>query len=430
MVVRRSLTRLSFVLASALVVLLPGVARAAPGDLDHSFGGGDGIVLYQHGTDGDGQKMLLQADGKVVVAGQVVAGTHDEDLLLARYNKDGTPDTTFGGGDGVVTVDFMGGYDDMWGLNRMSDGRYVVVGYAEPPSGSVDDLAVARFTPNGKLDHTFSGDGKTTSTLPGYTHLYGWRSMVQANGKIVVVGEADHDTGPSNMLVVRYTKGGTRDNTFSGDGRLVVDLGGDDFAWDVKRLADGSLLVVGGADGSPEGRIGLIWVTPSGHLDGSHGGGDGKAVVDLVHGNTQEEARAVFPLSSGKLLVVGNAQDVVGPSSQGDVFVARLTASGGKDLTFGGGDGLVGSDGGDWESLFGVARRSDGTMVAAGFDPGFFVVRLRADGSADPAFGTGGFAKPFGSSGRGNDAVFRPNGRVVATGENKHDQAATVQLLG
>jgi uncharacterized delta-60 repeat protein len=431
MAIRRSLTRVSFVLASAVVVLVPGVARAAPGDLDHSFGGGDGIVTYQHGNGGFGQKMLLQPDGKVVVAGDVVAGSTDSDLFLARYNKDGTPDHSFGGGDGVVTRDFLGGYDDWWGLNRMSDGRLVVVGYAEPPGGSPDKIAVARFSASGTRDNTFSGDGKTTTTIPGYSGADAWRSVLQSNGKLVVVGEGfPSGGGGDDIVVLRYNVDGTLDSTFNGDGRLAVDLGGNDFAWGANILQGGTIVVVGGANTSSEGKIGIIWVKPSGYLDTAFGGGDGKAAVNLVNGNNQEQARAVFPLSSGKLLVVGNARASGGSNSQ--VFEARLDANGAKDSTFGGGDGVVLSGGGGDDVDFGASRRSDGTVVVGGWTDlsGFFVERLRPDGSADPAFGTGGFARPFGSAGLGYDAVFRSDGRVVATGVNKHNQVATVQLLG
>jgi uncharacterized delta-60 repeat protein len=419
------------VLTVAVVVLASGVARAAPGDRDHSFGGGDGIVKYDGGGSDAGQKILRQPDGKIVVAGQVETGGTNEDLFLGRYTSSGAPDTTFGGGDGVVRLDFLGGYDDMWALNRYPDGRLIVAGYAEDSGGTFDHIAVARFTATGKRDTTFSGDGKTTTAISGYPSLFGWRSVLQDNGKLVVVGEAvpSGGGGASDLLVVRYRTDGHLDPTFSGDGKKVVNLGGDDYAWDVRLLDGGTILAAGSADSASEGRMSLVWLTPSGSLDTARGGGDGKAIVDMVPGNSTEVVRAVFVLSSGKLLVVGEADKAAGPGTGIDVFEARLMPNGGKDTTFGGGDGVVGTDGGDNEVLFGAKRQSDGKVVAAGFNPGFFVVRLRKDGTADGNFGTGGFSKPVGGGGgRANDVVIQPDGRIVVTGDS-NDDVATLRLL-
>jgi uncharacterized delta-60 repeat protein len=419
-----------FVLTVALVVLASGVAMAAPGNLDHSFGGGDGIVTYNGGGSDGGEKILRQPDGKIVVAGQVETGGTNEDLFLGRYTANGAPDTTFGGGDGVVRLDFLGGYDDMWALSRYPDGRLITAGYAEDPGGTFDRIAVARFTAKGKPDIHFSGDGKTTTTIPGYSNVFAWRSVLQDNGKLVVAGEADPAGGGStDLFVVRYKKDGHLDPTFSGDGRRVVNLGGDDFAWDVRLLDGGTILAAGGADTPSEGRMGLVWLTPSGNLDTTRGGGDGKATVNLLPGNSSETARAVFELSSGKLVVVGDGDKAAGHATGSDVFEARLKPNGSKDTTFGGGDGVVGSDGGGDENIFGARRQSDGTVAAAGFNAGFFVVRLRPNGTADGSFGTGGFAKPFGGEGRANDVAIQSDGRIVATGDS-NDNVTTLRLLG
>jgi uncharacterized delta-60 repeat protein len=229
---------------------------------------------------------------------------------------------------------------------------------------------------------------------------------------------------------VRYKTDGHLDPTFSGDGRKVVNLGGDDYAWDVRLLDGGTILAAGGANTPTEGRMGLVWLTPSGNLDMTRGGGDGKATVDLVPGNSTEVARAVFVLSSGKMLVVGEADNAAGPATEIDVFEARLMPNGGRDTTFGGGDGVVGSDGGGNDVLFGAKRQSDGKVVAAGFNPGFFVIRLRRNGAADGSFGTGGFSKPLGGGGRANDVVIQPDGRIVVTGSaGADDDVVTLRLL-
>jgi uncharacterized delta-60 repeat protein len=427
---RRSLSVIT-VAAVVLLMFAPAIAQAAPGDLDHTFGGGDGVVKFDSGGQDYGQKMLRQPNGKIVVAGQSSSPQHDENLLLARYTKDGKPDTTFGGGDGVVTVDFLGGYDDAWGLARMSDGRLVVAGEAEDPAGTFDRVAVARFSPTGHLDTAFSGDGKTTTSVPGFPHSFGWRCLVQANGKVVVVGEADNASG-SDLLALRYQENGALDPTFSGDGRLTVDLGGRDGAWDVQQLSGGTMLAAGWSDITGEGRSALVWITPSGTLDHQEGGGDGKAIVDVEPNNANEIARAAYVLASGKIVLVGDLSRAGG--AHGDLYVARLKANGALDPTFGGGDGAVQTDAGGDEGMSGARRTSGGEIVVAGEttknqEARFLVVRFKSNGSPDPTFGTNGFSRPFTTSSFGNDVEILGDGRILATGSSDSD-AVTLRLLG
>jgi len=417
--------------AFMLIVLAATPAHAAPGDIDPTFGGGDGIVGIDRGDTDAGQKVLVLPNGKFLLAGQG-GNFPDTDLLLARFTKDGEPDATFGGGDGVVTVDFFGGFDDMFGLNRMPDGRIVVAGHAQDAHDTSDRVAVARFKPNGLLDHSFSGDGKATAAIPGLGFSAAWRSLVQPNGKVVLVGNAEPEPGePGDLIAVRLNVDGTFDSGFNGDGRFVLDLGGDDGAWDVRTLPNGDLLAVGWSNLTDEGRIALVWLTPSGHLDPGEGGGDGRTLIDLVPNNATEFARAVFVLPSGKLLIVGNADRAVRPKSKGDVFEARLKANGLRDTSFGGGDGWVACDGGGSDELvLGARRGTDGSMVVAGTsDLGFFVARLKPNGAADHSFGTNGFAKTFPPSSRANDAVILGNGKILVATDVSHD-AAAVRLLG
>jgi uncharacterized delta-60 repeat protein len=429
MALRRALV--SALLAALALTALPAApAHAAPGDLDTTFGGGDGFVTYDSGDTDAGQKILRQPDGKIVVVGDAVSQAKDTDVFLARYRKNGTPDPNFGGGSGIVSLDFMGGYDDMWALNRTTDGRLVVAGFAENPAGTVDRVAAARFMPNGNPDNSFSGDGKTSILFPGYPFAFGWRSVLLPNGKLVVVGEASTSGGQTDLFVVRFRPNGTLDSSFSGDGRFAIDLGGDDGAWDVRRLPDGTLLAAGWSNRATEGRTAMVWLSPNGTLNHAYGGGDGKATIDLVPNNQQEYARAIFPLASGKVVVVGNADKAAAGGSDQDLYVARVKPNGTRDTTFGGGDGVVGTEGGGSEAMFGARRTSGGTIVAAGFrDLGFFVARLRPNGTADPSFGTGGFANPFGSNSRANDVVILGNGKVVVAAQ-VNDDVMTARLQG
>ncbi len=105
-VVGRWLATRAVVFALVVGVAVMGYAtgaHTAPGDLDSSFGSG-GKVTTDFTVSGFGMDVAVQDDEKVVVAGGAYTGpTTGSDFALARYNPDGTLDTTFGSGGKVTT---------------------------------------------------------------------------------------------------------------------------------------------------------------------------------------------------------------------------------------------------------------------------------------------------------------------------------------
>ena len=164
--------------------------------------------------------VALQPDGKIVVAGHEYRylKTTGSDFVVARYNPDGSRDDTFSG-DGLVTMDFGGHDDEAKAIVVQPDGKIVVAGYSvELDADDVPsrDFALARYNPDGTLDDTFSGDGKRTTNFADDT---AHDIALQPDGKIVVGGSASGD-----FALVRYDQGGQLDPTFSGDGRATVGL--------------------------------------------------------------------------------------------------------------------------------------------------------------------------------------------------------------
>src|SRR5947208_8071390 len=124
--VRESVTGL---LAALLVTLsLAHAVQAAPGDLDSTFDS-DGRVTTDFAGNSDVPFALaIQTDGKLVVAGRTWTGTKF-DFALARYNPDGSLDSTFDF-DGRVTTAFPGGSAEAFALAIQADGNLVVAGRA------------------------------------------------------------------------------------------------------------------------------------------------------------------------------------------------------------------------------------------------------------------------------------------------------------
>ncbi|MCP4093804.1 MAG: hypothetical protein GY747_10185, partial [Planctomycetes bacterium] len=163
----------------------------------------------------------LQADGKIVVAGYSNNGV-DNDFMLARYDTDGSLDTSFGGGDGFTTTAIGSGGDIAWSLALQADGKIVLAGQSS--NGSNDDFAYARYNSDGTLDTTF--DSVPLNTLNGTPSFTEGGAAVVLDAD-VTISEAELDalnSGNGNydgasVTLVR-NGGASADDVFSATGTL------------------------------------------------------------------------------------------------------------------------------------------------------------------------------------------------------------------
>ena len=127
------------------------------GSLDNGFGT-EGIMITIFGTEDEvATSVAVQPDGKIVAVGQTTF-FQDSDFALARYQSDGTPDTTWGM-NGMQTTDFHSGGDFAAGMVIQPDGKIVVVGSAL--NGLHSDFAIARYLSGlilGVIDFSFVGE--------------------------------------------------------------------------------------------------------------------------------------------------------------------------------------------------------------------------------------------------------------------------------
>ncbi|MFN6130640.1 MAG: beta strand repeat-containing protein, partial [Planctomycetota bacterium] len=151
----------------------------ANGSLDTSFGTG-GKVTTAIGTSTDrGDSVTVQPDGKVLVGGYAfIAGT--QDFALVRYNADGSLDATFGTG-GKVTTDIGTSDDQGYSVTIQPDGKIVVAGT------TTEEFALARYNADGTFDTTF-GSGGIVTTRVGWNTSIAYSVTLQSDGKIVVSG--------------------------------------------------------------------------------------------------------------------------------------------------------------------------------------------------------------------------------------------------
>jgi uncharacterized delta-60 repeat protein len=329
----------------------------------------------------------------------VVAGTANQDFGVARYNWDGSPDTTFNPGgalppytEGVVTTD-ISGFDQCYAVAIQSDGKIVAVGYS-----GLTDFAVVRYNTDGSLDTTtfnptgsFGGPpnspGMVTTEVGTYDYGYAVAIQVIASEeKIVVAGVV---SGANNDLgVLRYNSDGSLDDTFDSDGIVTTDFNStDDQAWGVAvQPADNKIVAVGNSGND----FAVVRYNSDGSLDDTFDS-DGKVTTDL--GTSGDYGKAVAIQSNGKIVVTGY--------NNNDFGVVRYNSNGSLDTTFNPGgmfppyiEGILTTSLGTSDLGYGVAIQSNGKIVAAGRanmgNLDFGVVRYNFNGSPDLTFDSDG----------------------------------------
>jgi uncharacterized delta-60 repeat protein len=281
------------------------------GTPDSTFGTGGEVMTAFQGMNG----VAAGGDDTGVVvtsSGQLVAlNDNAGQFVLARYNSNGSLDTTFGQGGYVITA-VSGGVSGYTTLLQQPNSGDLIVTHAQ--GGGVWDLY--RFTANGTLDTSFGTGGIVTTTAAGgpeHAALY-LNAGPTNDGQIVVAGQASNGT----LLLARYNTNGSLDNTF-GTGGIVQTQISIGFAQDVALDTNGRIVVTG--DNSAGSAIELARINVNGTPDTTFG--NGGLVTTTVGTSSVGEGLAIYPIA-------GTANDrdivVVGPSSNGtksDVSVAR-----------------------------------------------------------------------------------------------------------
>lgn len=346
------------------------VRYTAAGSLDASFGGGAGFVWTPIGSADDyGNSVALDSQGRIVVAGFYYVGTVP-DIFVVRYTGDGILDTSFGG-DGIVTTSIAIGNDSGHAVALDGQGRIVVAGYTY--NGTNNDIAVLRYTEDGTLDASFGGGDGIVTTPVGIGDDYGRSVLIDSQGRIVVAGHFSNGSNLSDFVVVRYKTDGTLDTSFGGDGIVTIGQAVEEYAY--------------------------------------------SAVLD----------------DKGKITVTG--------SSVGDIFVLRLNSNGTTDTSFGEGAGTVTTS--IWPDLdvgFSVAIDSRGRIVVAGYSDNsatgsnmdFALVRYNSDGSLDTSFcdGAGRLVTPIGTGNDfGRSVAIDGQGRIVVAGSSDSSTVSDIAVV-
>ena len=336
----------------------------AAGNLDSSFGTGGIATTDLGGNDDEANDAALLPNGGFVVVGQAdPAGLAHADFGVVRYTPDGSPDPGFNT-TGIVTTDIGGRGDVANAVAVQPDGKIVVAGEAETAPGRFD-FAVVRYNPDGTLDPGFDGDGIVTTDLGSGSDVANAIAL-QGDGKIVVAGGTDED-----VALARYLPDGKLDPTFNGSGTVVSNIG-TNLANGVAITPGGTILIAGTRSG-PNGLDAIVaGFTTSGALDLRFGHG-GVAQADL---SGQDDFGNDLALDAqGNIVVVGTSDDPCSspacgptppPPTGPDIALVRFTPDGTLDTTFADHGILMADFQGASDNGDALAIDPQGRIVAAG----------------------------------------------------------------
>lgn len=438
---RHKLQRLSLLLGICLIILSTGAAVRADGGfaiLDPGFGNG-GFVLDDFGGDADaGRAIVVQADGKILVAGET-----NDDFLLVRYHADGTLDTGFGSNSGYVTTDFGQTVDAAHDVTIQPDGKIVMAGAA---SG---DFALARYDGDGALDTSFAEGGRTTTDFGDVADV-AFAVTIQPDGKILAVGKANPTgTGNQKVALARFLADGSLDASFGDGGRVTFPfVAEDDLGWSDARAVvlrpNGKIVVVGtwywleplpGPPAMPaipliQSDMVVAQLEPDGQFDPQFGPG-GIVTIDFFGREDRALSGALQP--DGKIVVSGSA---LPQRRSHDFAMVRLDADGSLDTAFGAG-GFVAADLSPALNVYDSSETphalllgADGKITLVGDvsvvynESDLALVRFMADGSLDPSFDEGDgmvITDLTGGLDYGSAAALQPDQRILVTGRCDDD---------
>jgi uncharacterized delta-60 repeat protein len=386
------------------------IARYDPdGALDASFANATGRVV--NGTVQFSNAVALQPDGKMVIAG--LGGDATADVAVARYNSDGSVDTSFNI-VGRVMTDIEGRSDFAKDVQIRPDGRIFVLAQSNDADGA-GLLAVVCYDRDGALDTSFNGTGILLTTLLPSSFTSGGIAL-QMDGKIVVAGLAWTSITNTDIAVQRFNDDGTLDTGFGTNGTVVTDMGAGRAEMTSRVVAqpNGKILVVASTDIDGRWDFALARYDKDGNPDTTF---NGTGIVHTDVGNHSSDfAYDAYVEPDGKIVVVGSSD----AHGYDQIAIARYNADGTLDESFGGSNVYRYRHGGEPTPLSDNVAVYDPTLAAANGHEGNYAGATMTVGRHDGANADDQFSATGNLVFDGADVVL--SGIVVGTETNSGGQ--------
>jgi len=410
------------VLASVAMTTAAHVS-AADGDSDQSFFAGR--VLHEFGGPSTFSDAAVQSDGKIVATGKVeIAGV--DNILVARFNTDGSLDTTFNS-TGWRSIRLGLGHSEGNSVLTQSDGSIFIRAVSDGTVGPTlyRDALVIKLTPSGAFDTTYAA----LWGVPGVRYLNfspptisgGPSTMAfDSVGRLVVIGTVTDPSAtdpfrPTSSYVTRLLPTGEYDTDFSADG-LQEFLTPTEASFSSVAITTGDKIVVGGSRriGSGSETHGIVAkFNTDGTPDLSF---DTDGWVDV---SSAQAIGGVALQADGKIVVAGIT--VIGGAQTS--LASRLNSSGSIDTTFGASGSFV-YPASDAALFYDLLIEASGKIVIFGFTGthhykfDLLAVRLTGNGTLDSSFGNNGTSRtPVGFSVIGSAGTVQSDGRYILVGQ-------------
>jgi uncharacterized delta-60 repeat protein len=395
------------ILAGLLVLALaPAAAQARAGEPDRAFGRSGTVTLKATAADAVGGAVKA-ISGNRVLAGGAAAGQ----FVVVRLRSTGTLDSQFGTGGQVVPALPGTTLDGVRALATFRDGRIVAAGTLRTSDGTTRMVAF-RLLPTGEIDPSFGAGSGYVLVGPVNAEL-GAMTMDGA-GNVILGGVRP----PEVPVVIRLQGDGSPDPTFGAGGTLdgaALGLGGRVTGLLVRREGTLTFTVGGGASGTYPATFTVVRVGPTGALDPAWAS-TGVASIVLASGQAPGiGAAAVRQGPSGRTLVAGTDLTEAG-TPRGAVI--RLLANGALDTRFGSHGVARIARAGREIRIKAMARDGSGRILLAGSGqpPEALILRLRAGGRRDRAFGNGGLTYPLLGRPPGGEPIYTTFDAIDAAG--------------
>jgi uncharacterized delta-60 repeat protein len=410
----------------------------------------------------DGQLVVGLALGQIIADGAyVLFDSQKQDLAVLRFNSDGSPDLSFNS-VGRTGPDFPGVAATTNSVLQQADGKIVAAGegIVLGPAANVGRIALARYNPDGSPDTSFAAGGAGVFDTGWQITRLPYASdpvhvLQQADGRLVLGATAlnvasSNPPWPGKMALARFTNDGALDTTFGTRGSVVLDsagAGSDDTISGIGQQPDGKLIAAGTTGTSTGREFLLVRLTQEGVLDPSFAI-DGRAIFSFGAGTKVASSGEAAIQPDGKILLVGTVGDATLAqgvcAADADAALIRLNPDGSLDATFGDG-GKVRFSVNTCDSGESLALAPDGRIFVGGIagtlsdstgwllDP--YVARLTPSGRLDATYGAGGISivdlstllsAPYATTAR---LIRQADGRIVIVADTDGVQQEITRLL-
>lgn len=283
------------------------------GALDNSFGN-NGITIADNGSHEIVDAMTLLNDGKILLA-----GNNYSEFLAARFNTDGSLDTSFGT-NGWIATEFDSSDSQVKDAVLQADGKFLLGGYSYNNSTGINSMAVARYNEDGSIDTTFGTAGKVTINS-GNNEDYAVAIAIQADGKILIGGYTYVGNNPLryDLVVARLNTDGSFDNNYGNNGIAISRVleNGQNYAEQMVLQPDEKIILTGYAAATDNYNMAMIRFDTAGNVDTTFGT-DGKVNTDI--NGTADFGKAIALQPDNKIIIAGYS---FSPAGIGEIVVAR-----------------------------------------------------------------------------------------------------------